>query len=167
MCMPPCGFCRGSRHGGRHDAPCRLVLVSWTAERRGGGSPHAARRQALSRFVCLNLPPGSRKVLPPSSPLRTGRESCPSSGSSPWPLSPVLLVTLPMAPGVYKAFVAKVVSSALAFEDNMVRFYGFSWYKLDMTQSAAHIPASGAASAVVSRRFPVLLVASCALSSSP
>ena len=25
----------------------------------------------------LNLPPGSRKVLPPSSPLRTGREGCP------------------------------------------------------------------------------------------
>jgi hypothetical protein len=29
------------------------------------------------------LAPGSRKVLPPSSPLRTGREGCPSSGSSP------------------------------------------------------------------------------------
>src|SRR6266852_852474 len=31
-------------------------------------------------------PPGSRKVLPPSSPLRTGRESFPSSGSSPEPV---------------------------------------------------------------------------------
>jgi hypothetical protein len=41
-----------------------------------------------------------------------------------------------MAPGVYKAFVAKVLCSALAFEDNMVRLYGFSRYKLDSTQGA-------------------------------
>src|SRR5215831_21263352 len=59
-------------------------------------------------------------------PLRTGRESCPSSGSSPWPLSPVRLVTLPMAPGVYQTFVAEVVCSTLTSRDNMIRFYGFS-----------------------------------------
>ena len=41
-----------------------------------------------------------------------------------------------MAPGVYKAFIVEVVRSALACRDNMVRFYGFSWGKLDMTQSA-------------------------------
>ena len=41
-------------------------------------------------------PPGSQGVLPLSSPLRTGQESCPSSGSSPWPLSPVLLMPLPI-----------------------------------------------------------------------
>src|SRR5262249_49986331 len=69
-------------------------------------------------------------------PLRTGREGLPSSGSSPWPLSPVLLVTLPMAPGVYKAFVANVIRTALAFEVDMVRFYGFSRYELVSTQSA-------------------------------
>ena len=41
-----------------------------------------------------------------------------------------------MAPGVYKAFIAEVIRSALAFKDNMVRFYGFSRNKLDSTQSA-------------------------------
>src|SRR5216683_6186708 len=83
------------------------------------------------------LPPGSRKVLPPSSPLRTGHESFPSSGSSPWPLLPVLLVTLPMAPGVYKTFVVDVVCSTLACRDDMIRFYVFSRYEWDGTQSAS------------------------------
>ena len=41
-----------------------------------------------------------------------------------------------MAPGVYKAFVAEVICSALAFEVDMVRLYGFSRYKLDSTQGA-------------------------------
>ena len=41
-----------------------------------------------------------------------------------------------MAPGVYKAFVAEVLSSALAFEVDMVRFYGFSRDELDSTQGA-------------------------------
>ena len=81
--------------------------------------------------------PGSRKMLPPSSPLRTGHESFPSSGSSPWPLSPVLLVTLTMAPGVYETFVLEVVCSTLTCRDNMIRFYGFSLYKWDGTQSAS------------------------------
>jgi len=33
--------------------------------------------------VVVKSPPGSRRVLPLSSPLRTGREGFPSSGSSP------------------------------------------------------------------------------------
>ena len=82
-------------------------------------------------------PPGSRKMLPPSSPLRTGHERFPSSGSSPWPLSPVLLVVLPMAPGVYNAFVLDIVCSTLACRDNMIRFYAFSCYERDSTQSAS------------------------------
>ena len=82
-------------------------------------------------------PPGSRKMLPPSSPLRTGHESFPSSGSSPWPLSPVLLVALPMAPGVYKTFVIDIVCSTLACRENMIRFYAFSHYEWDVTQSAS------------------------------
>src|SRR5215510_6361717 len=41
-----------------------------------------------------------------------------------------------MAPGVYKAFVAEVICSALAFGVDMVRFYAFSSYELDSTQSA-------------------------------
>ena len=85
----------------------------------------------------MTAPPGSRKVLPPSSPLRTGREGFPSSGSSPWPLLPVRLVTLPMAPGVYKTFVLNVVRSTLTCRDNMIRFYAFTRYKWDMTQSAS------------------------------
>src|SRR6266849_10753730 len=83
------------------------------------------------------MPPGSRKVLPPSSPLRTGHESFPSSGSSPWPLSPVLLVTLPMAPGVYETFVVHVVCSTLTCRDKMIRFYVFPRYEWDVTQSAS------------------------------
>src|SRR5262249_14466842 len=63
--------------------------------------------------------------------------SCPSSGSSPWPLSPVLLVTLPMAPGVYKTCVAEVVCSTLTWRDHRIRFSGFSRYKGDATQSAS------------------------------
>src|SRR2546427_2464428 len=82
-------------------------------------------------------PPGSRKVLPSSSPLRTGHESFPSSGSGPWPLSPVLLVALPMAPGVYKAFVIDSVCSPLACRDHMIRFSAFSHYEWDVTQSAS------------------------------
>ena len=76
-------------------------------------------------------------MLPPSSPLRTGHESFPSSGSSPLPLSPVLLVVLPMAPGVYKAFVIDIVCSTLACRDNMIRFYAFSHYEWDVTQRAS------------------------------
>ena len=76
-------------------------------------------------------------MLPLSSPLRTGREGCPSSGSSPWPLSPVLLMTLPMAPGVYKTFVVDVVCSTLTCGYDMIRFYVFSRYKWDGTQSAS------------------------------
>ena len=81
--------------------------------------------------------PGSRKMLPPSSPLRTGHESFPSSGSSPWPLSPVLLVVLPMAPGVYKAFGLAIACSTLACRENMIRCYAFSHYAWDVTPSAS------------------------------
>ena len=91
------------------------------------------RRGAEHRLAA----PGSRRVLPPSSPLRTGRESFPSSGSSPWHLSPVLLMTLPMAPGVYETFVIKVVCSPLTCQDNMIRFYDFSPNKWDIAHSAS------------------------------
>src|SRR6266568_552775 len=67
-------------------------------------------------------PPGSRRVLPLSSPLRTGREGFPSSGSSPWPLLPVLLMTLPMAPGVYQTFIVDVVRSTLTCKDNVGKY---------------------------------------------
>src|SRR5258708_2623051 len=87
------------------------------------------------------LPPGSQGVLPPPSPLRTGHEGFPSSGSGPLPLSPVLLVTLPMAPGVYETFVGNIVLSTLTCKDNVIRFYVFSWNKRDGTQSAS-IPLS-------------------------
>ena len=60
-----------------------------------------------------------------------------SSGSSPWPLSPVLLVTLPMAPGVYKTFVLDLVCSTLACREKMIRFYAFSPYEGDVTQRAS------------------------------
>src|SRR5207245_7672533 len=76
-------------------------------------------------------PPGSRRVLPPSSPLRTGQEGCPSSGSSPWPLSPVLLMTLPMAPWVDQTFVVDIVCPPVTYGDNMIRFYGLSRDKWD------------------------------------
>src|SRR4030095_14260124 len=72
-----------------------------------------------------------------TSPLRTGREGFPSSGSSPWPLSPILLMTLPMAPGVYETFVLDVVCSTLTCRDNMIRFYAFSHNKRDVTQGAS------------------------------
>ena len=42
-----------------------------------------------------------------------------------------------MAPGVYQTFVAEVVCSPLTSQDNMIRFYGFSRYKGDSTQSAS------------------------------
>ena len=42
-----------------------------------------------------------------------------------------------MAPGVDKTFIAKVVSSPLTCRDNMIRFYGFSRYTWDSTQSAS------------------------------
>jgi hypothetical protein len=41
-----------------------------------------------------------------------------------------------MAPGVYKAFITEVIGTALAFEVDMVRFYAFSGYELDVTQGA-------------------------------
>jgi hypothetical protein len=76
-------------------------------------------------------------MLPPSSPLRTGHESCPSSGSSPWPLAPVLLVALPMAPVVDKAFVSDSVCAPLAWREHRLRCYPFSPYAWDVTPSAA------------------------------
>jgi hypothetical protein len=91
-------------------------------------------------MVCIgavNDPLGSRRVLPLSSPLRTGHEDFPSSGSGPEPLSPVLLMTLPRAPGVYKTFITKVVRSTLSCRDDMIRFYAFSRYERDMTQRAS------------------------------
>ena len=42
-----------------------------------------------------------------------------------------------MAPGVYKTFVIDVVCSTLTRRDNMIRFYVFSRYKWDGTQSAS------------------------------
>src|SRR5882672_10798133 len=50
-------------------------------------------------------------------------------------------MTLPMAPGVYQTFVRDVVRSTLTCGYDMIRFYVFSWYKRDGTQSAS-IPLS-------------------------
>jgi len=80
--------------------------------------------------------PGSQRVLPLSSPLRTGHEGLPASGSSPWPLSPVHLVTWPMTPGVDETCMLHVVCSTLTWRDTMVRFSVFSRYTWDATQRA-------------------------------
>jgi hypothetical protein len=41
------------------------------------------RQMQQTPQLVTSSPLGSRRVLPPSSPLRTGREDFPSSGSSP------------------------------------------------------------------------------------
>src|ERR1700675_3696123 len=46
-------------------------------------------------------------------------------------------MTLPMTPRVYQTFVADIVSSTLTCGYDMIRFYVFSWYKRDGTQSAS------------------------------
>jgi len=46
-------------------------------------------------------------------------------------------MTLPMTPGVYETFVLDVVRSTLTCGYDMIRFYVFSWYKRDGTQSAS------------------------------
>jgi hypothetical protein len=46
-------------------------------------------------------------------------------------------MTLPMAPGVYETFIVDVVWSTLACRDHMIRFYAFSCYERDSTQSAS------------------------------
>ena len=46
-------------------------------------------------------------------------------------------MTLPMTPGVYETFIFQLVCSTLTCGENMIRFYGFSWYKWDGTQSAS------------------------------
>ena len=50
-------------------------------------------------------------------------------------------MTLPMTPGVSQTFVLDVVRSTLIYGYDMIRFYVFSWYKRDGTQSAS-IPLS-------------------------
>jgi hypothetical protein len=42
-----------------------------------------------------------------------------------------------MAPGVYQTFITEVVCSTLTSRDEMIRFYGFSRYRRDSTQSAS------------------------------
>src|SRR6266571_9279374 len=42
-----------------------------------------------------------------------------------------------MTPGVYQTFMTGVVRSTLFFGYDMIRFYVFSWYKRDGTQSAS------------------------------
>jgi len=81
-------------------------------------------------------PPGRQSVLPLSSPLRTGHAGCPSSGSSPWPLSPVHVVTLPRTPGVYETCMLHGLCSTLTGRDKRVRFSVFSRSTWDATQSA-------------------------------
>ena len=54
--------------------------VSWVRTKQE--TPNALPTPLAPPF----LPPGSRRVLPPSSPLRTGHESFLSSGSSPQPV---------------------------------------------------------------------------------
>src|SRR6266446_10152263 len=46
-------------------------------------------------------------------------------------------MTLPMAPRVYETFIVDVVCSTLTCRDNMIRFYAFSHYEWDFTQSAS------------------------------
>ncbi len=46
-------------------------------------------------------------------------------------------MTLVMAPGVYQTFVTEIVRSTLFFGYDMIRFYVFSRYKWDGTQSAS------------------------------
>jgi hypothetical protein len=46
-------------------------------------------------------------------------------------------MTLPMAPGVYETFIVDGVCSTLACRDHMIRFYAFSCYERDATQSAS------------------------------
>src|SRR6266446_7347514 len=69
--------------------------------------------------------------------MRSTAHGFPSSGSSPSPLSPVLLMTLPMAPGVYETFVVEVVCSTLTCGADRIRCYVFSGYKRDGTQGAS------------------------------
>ena len=159
---------RGRHCAGRGKAPARawreLDIGAWCAlsecatrlEAPSGICAEGRERRAALSFAA----PGSRRVLPLSSPLRTGREGFPSSGSSPWPLSPVLLVTLPMAPGVYQTFVVEVVCSTLTCRDNMLRFYGFSRNKGRLAQSAPLSLPLVQASVVGSPRFPCPPVAS-------
>src|SRR5262249_22579019 len=91
---------------------------------------------ATAHELCLN-PPGSQGVLPPPSPLRTGHEDRPSSGSSPWPLSPVLLMSLPMAPGVDQTEVVEVVCPTVTSRDNMIPLHALSRPKGEAEEGTA------------------------------
>ena len=86
--------------GGFGLAGCRVVRKRgrWFGGMRPGHTARQEKRQAQAQqaargdnnvakspgtIVDFDSPPGSQRVLPLSSPLRTGREGFPSSGSSP------------------------------------------------------------------------------------